>query len=213
MNTKLNPQLLLQPLLETTAGREALYRLIQFTIKLLSPINKTYYGKVIYFLLNKINWNIGIARHINRFGILYKLILSLFLNSASSSDLALPSNDKRDYFKTVSSISFCLFCLIDHVILFSKIQVFKSIPINKLYYISGIFWFIGNTSTVASYINSNKNKPLTKRDMCNLIKCLCDYVILFHFSTKENLLPNWICGLFGVLSSSLSIYSKYMIKE
>lgn len=214
MNTKISIPLLLQPLLETTAGREALYRLIQFSIRFLSPISRTQHGKVIYFLLSKISWNIGITRHINRFGLLYKIITSLVPSSLLSfSSQTQVSNDHSDYLKLVSSSCFALYCLMDHLILLSKIQVFTSVPISKLYYTSGVFWFVGNTSTIISYLKANKSKPLNKKETFNLLKCLCDYVILFHFSTKEKVIPNWLCGLSGVISSSLSIYSKYIIKD
>ena len=197
-------------ILESTSSREKIYRFIQFLIRFLSPIQKTKYCQAVYLFLQKINWNVSITRHINRFGMALSLINQI----------------KQKYFNkniktlTISEIlqlggTFCIlvFSIVDHFILLSKIKAFNAIPLQTLYKTLGVFWFLGNTTQLIHLLSLPNIQRKSVKERCNIIKCLCDYIIIFHFSTQERILPNWICGLAGMISSALGLYTKYLITD
>lgn len=196
--------------LESTSSREKVYRFVQFLIRFLSPIQRCPKLNTLYILLQKINWNIAITRHMNRFGMALSLLNQI-------KDKYLNKNYKSLTISELLNISgqLCIlvFSIIDHFIMLSKIKVMNIIPIQRLYKTLGIFWFIGNTTQLINLLSLPENKRKSIRERCNIIKCLCDYYIIFHFSTKEKLLPNWLCGVFGMLSSALGLYTKYYISE
>ena len=197
-------------ILESTSSREKVYRFIQFLIRFLSPIQRSPQLNSIYLLLQKINWNIAITRHINRFGMALSLLTQIKDKFLNKNYKALSVSELLNL---GGQICILIFSIIDHFILLSKIKVMKAIPVQNLYKTLGVFWFIGNTAQMINLLSLPDSKRRSIRERCNIIKCLCDYYIIFHFSTKEKLLHNWLCGVCGMISSALGLYTKYYISQ
>ena len=58
----------------------------------------------------------------------------------------------------------------------------------------------------------NKNKKLTLKEKCKIIKCIFDYIVLLNYSCQEYILPKWLFAIFGMISSALSIYTTYLLE-
>ena len=195
-------------ILDSTSGREKVYRFLMFSYRFLSPMKRNQCLSRIYQGLEGINFSIGIARHVNRFGLVYVMLEKIYNNIKNKNIFQL----SVDELLMISvDICMCVFTFLDHLIMFNKIKCVTCIPIQMLRHMSGMVWFLGNTSAVLGLIKAYKDGKMGLKEKCMLIKCLCDYVILFHFTTREQMLPNWICGIAGMISSALNIYVKHML--
>ena len=97
-------------ILESTSSREKVYRFIQFLIRFLSPIQRSPQLNSIYLLLQKINWNIAITRHINRFGMALSLLTQIKDKFLNKNYKALSVSELLNLGGQICIFIFSLFC-------------------------------------------------------------------------------------------------------
>ena len=197
-------------ILYTISGRDKCYKFLQFLEKFLTSSPPNPQNEALYWIIKKINSSIGLARHINKFGGTIEYIQNLKKKLKGKIIFYLSLNE---LFSICSDLLYILYTFVDHLIFLCKINIIDNNKMNLLKRLSGIIWFLNITNTFSKngsiYYKQNK---LTIREKCKLIQCLFDYIVLLNYFFDENLLPRWIFGIFGMISSALSIYTKYLIK-
>ena len=197
-------------LFNSISGRDKCYRFLQFCEKFLSPLEKTPKTKAIYWIIKHINHYIVMTRHVNKFGMSFDLVKKLKIKLKNKYLFCLSIDELMSIISDFLNI---FYTFLDHLIFLCKINVITNIEITKLYKLSGLIWFINITSIITpNMMIYYKNKKITKKEKCILIKCVCDYIVLLNLANNNKLLPKWITGIFGMLSSALSIYTKYLLK-
>ena len=197
-------------ILYTISGRDKCYKFLQFLEKFLTSSKPSPKNEALYWIIKKINHSIGLAKHINKFGGTIEYIKNLKTKLKGKIIFYLSLNE---LFSICSDLLNILDTFIDHLIFLCKINIINNNKLTLFQRLSGIIWFLNitNTFSVNSSIYSKNNK-LTIKEKCTIIKCLFDYIILLNYFSDEYLLPRWLFGIFGMLSSALSIYTKYLIK-
>ena len=197
-------------ILYTISGRDKCYKFLQFLEKFLTSSPRTPQNETLYWIIKQINKSVGLARHINKFGEAIEYIKNLKTKLKGKIIFYLSLNE---LFSICTDLLNILYIFIDHLIFLCKINIIDNNKMTLLKRLSGIIWFLNITSTFSTNtsIYYKKNK-LTIKEKCKLIQCLFDYIILLNFCFDENLIPRWIFGIFGMISSALSIYTKYLIK-
>ena len=197
-------------ILYTISGRDKCYKFLQFLEKFLTSSKPNSKNQTLYWIIKQINNSIGLAKHINKFGGTLEFIENLMNKLKGKIILFLPLNE---LFLISSDILNILDTFIDHLIFLCKINVINNNKLRSLNRISGIIWFLNITRTFGINIqNYNKNNKLTIKEKCKIIKCIFDYIVLLNYTFDEYLLPRWLFGIFGMLSSAIGIYTKYLLK-
>ena len=192
------------------SDREKCYKFLIFLEKFLTSAEPNPKTDTIYWIIKHIGHYIGLAKHINKFGEAFKNInnIKTLLKGKMIFCISL---------KELYNISFDLLKIldifIDHLIFFCKINVIDNNKLTLLNRLSGIIWFIDITRTFRNnYGKYNINNVLTLKEKCKIIKCIFDYLVLFNYASDEVLLPKWLFGIFGMISSALSIYTSYLLE-
>ena len=199
-------------ILYSISGREKCYKFLQYLEKFLLS-NEFDFDKnkdTLYWIIKQIGNSIGLAKHINKFGETFenfeniknklkgKIIFSLSLN---------------ELFNISSDLLKILDTFLDHLIFLCKLNIIDNNKMKLLNRLSGIIWFLDITRTFGINVKLyNKNKKLTLKEKCKIIKCIFDYIILLNLSCEESLLPKWLFAIFGMISSALSIYTSYLLE-
>ena len=200
-------------ILYTISGREKCYKFLQFLEKFLLSYesdNDNNNKDTLYWIIKQIGHSIGLAKHINKFGETFENFENIknklngkIIRSLSLNELFIISSDLLKILDT----------FIDHLIFLCKLNLINNNKMNLLNRLSGIIWFLDISRTFGINIRLyNKNKKLTLKEKCKIIKCIFDYIILLNYSFQEYLLPKWLFGLFGMISTSLSIYTTYLLE-
>ena len=194
------------------SGREKCYKFLQFLEKFLlsNELGNDKNKETLYWIIKQIGNSIGLAKHINKFGETFenfeniknklkgKIIFSLSLN---------------ELFNISSDLLKILDTFLDHLIFLCKLNIIDNSKLKLLNRLSGIIWFLDITRTFGINVKLyNKNKKLTLKEKCKIIKCIFDYIILLNFTCEESLLPKWLFAIFGMISSALSIYTSYLLE-
>ena len=194
----------------TISGRDKCYKFLQFLEKFITSFEPNPKKEAIYWIIKQINNSIGIARHINKFGETVEDIQNLKNKLKGKIIYCLSLNE---LFSICSDILNILDTFIDHLIFLCKINIINENKKKFLKRLSGLIWFINISKTLGTNIKSYyKNNKITLKEKCKLIKCILDYLILLNYYCDEYLLPGWLFGIFGMISSALSIYTKYLLK-
>ena len=199
-------------ILYSISGREKCYKFLQYLEKFLLS-NEFDFDKnkdTLYWIIKQIGNSIGLAKHINKFGETFenfeniknklkgKIIFSLSLDELF--------NISSDLLKIMDTF-------LDHLIFLCKLNIINNNKLKLLNRLSGIIWFLDITRTFGINVKLyNKNKKLTLKEKCKIIKCIFDYIILLNLSCEESLLPKWLFAIFGMISSALSIYTSYLLE-
>ena len=199
-------------ILYSISGREKCYKFFQFLEKFLlsNELGNDKNKETLYWIIKQIGHSIGLAKHINKFGETFenfeniknklkgKIIFSLSLN---------------ELFNISSDLLKILDTFLDHLIFLCKLNIIDNSKLKLLNRLSGIIWFLDITRTFGINVKLyNKNKKLTLKEKCKIIKCIFDYIILLNLSCEESLLPKWLFAIFGMISSALSIYTSYLLE-
>ena len=199
-------------ILYSISGREKCYKFLQFLEKFLlsNEFANDKNKDTLYWIIKQIGNSIGLAKHINKFGETFenfeniknklkgKIIFSLSLN---------------ELFNISSDLLKILDTFLDHLIFLCKLNIIDTSKLKLLNRLSGIIWFLDITRTFGINVKLyNKNKKLTLKEKCKIIKCIFDYIILLNLSCEESLLPKWLFAIFGMISSALSIYTSYLLE-
>ena len=199
-------------ILYSISGREKCYKFLQFLEKFLlsNELANDKNKDTLYWIIKQIGHSIGLAKHINKFGETFenfeniknklkgKIIFSLSLNELF--------NISSDLLKIMDTF-------LDHLIFLCKLNIINNNKLKLLNRLSGIIWFLDITRTFGINVKLyNKNKKLTLKEKCKIIKCIFDYIILLNFTCEESLLPKWLFAIFGMISSALSIYTSYLLE-
>ena len=197
-------------LLYTITGRDKCYKFLQYLEKFLSFYSENPRSNALYWIIKNISHNIGLARHINKFGGTLEYIQNLKNKLRGKIIIYLSLNE---LFSISSDLLNILDTFIDHLIFLCKINIIDNNNLGSLKKLSGIIWLLNISKTFGVNIKLYyKNHKLTLKEKCKLIQCILDYIILLNYTCKEYLLPRWIFGIFGMISSGLSIYTKYLLK-
>ena len=197
-------------ILYTISGRDKCYKFLQFLEKFLATSKQNPKNETLYWIIKQIDHNIGLARHINKFGGTIEFIQNIKNKLKGKLIFCLSLNE---LFLISSDILNILDIFIDHLIFLCKINVISNNKKNFLNRLSGIIWFLNISKTFSTNIKIyNKNNKLTIKEKCKIIQCLFDYIILLNYTCQEYLLPKWLFGIFGMISSALSIYTNYLLK-
>ena len=197
-------------ILYTISGRDKCYKFLQFLEKFLTSFKSNPKKNTIYWIVKQINDNIGLARHINKFGGTLQYIQNLKNKLKGKIIYCLSLNE---LFSISSDILNILDTFIDHLIYLCKINIINEDKKKFLKRLSGIIWFINISKAFGANIKIfYKNNKLTIKEKCKLVQCILDYLILLNYYCDEYLLPRWIFGIFGMLSCALSMYTKYLLK-
>ena len=196
-------------ILYNISGREKCYKFLLFLEKFLTSAEKNPKAGTLYWIIKQIGYNIGLAKHINKFGETFENFENIKKKLKGKIIFCIPLNE-------LFSISFDLLKIldtfIDHLIFLCKINIINKRYLTLLNRLSGIIWFIDITRTFRNNFKmTNNNNELTLKEKCKIIKCLLDYIILLNYSFQEYILPKWLFGIFGMLSSALSIYTSYLL--
>ena len=199
-------------ILYSISGREKCYKFLQFLEKFLlsNELGNDKNKETLYWIIKQIGHSIGLAKHINKFGETFenfeniknklkgKIIFSLSLN---------------ELFNISSDLLKILDTFLDHLIFLCKLNIIDNNNLKLLNRLSGIIWFLDITRTFGINVKLyNKNKKLTLKEKCKIIKCIFDYIILLNYTCEESLLPKWLFAFFGMISSALSIYTSYLLE-
>ena len=199
-------------ILYSISGREKCYKFLKFLEKFLlsNEFANDKNKDTLYWIIKQIGHSIGLAKHINKFGETFenfeniknklkgKIIFSLSLNELF--------NISSDLLKIMDTF-------LDHLIFLCKLNVIDNNKLKLLNRLSGIIWFLDITRTFGINVKLyNKNKKLTLKEKCKIIKCIFDYIILLNYTCEESLLPKWLFAIFGMISSALSIYTSYLLE-
>ncbi len=199
-------------ILYNVSDREKCYKFLIFFEKFLTSGESSPKKDTIYWTLKQVGHYIGLAKHINKFGEAFKNFENIkkIIKGKMLFCLSL---------KELYSISFDLLKIldtfIDHLIFLCKINVINNNKLTLLNRLSGIIWFIDITRTFGNNFgkyNKKGFKVLTLKEKCKIIKCLFDYLVLFNYAFDETILPKWLFGIFGMISSALGIYTSYNLK-
>ena len=194
----------------TISGRDKCYKFLQFLEKFLTSFRPNPKNEAIYWIIKQINKSIELARHINKFGGALEYIQNLKNKLKGKIIYCLSLNE---LFSICSDIVNILDIFIDHLIFLCEINIINKDKKLFLKRLSGIIWFINTSKIFGSNIKIYyMNNKISNKEKCNLIKCILDYLILLNYYCDEYLLPRWLFGIFGMLSSALSMYTKYLLK-
>jgi len=197
-------------LLHTIAGRDKCYKFLQYLEKFLSFSNDNPKSNALCWIIKNISYNIGLARHINKFGGTLEYIQNLKNKLRGKIIIYLSLNE---LFSISCDLLNIVDTFVDHLIFLCKINIIDNNNLGSLKKLSGIIWFLNISKTFGVNIKLYyKNDKLTLKEKCKLIQCILDYIILLNYTCQEYLLPRWIFGIFGMISCALSIYTKYLLK-
>ena len=197
-------------ILFTISGRDKCYKFLQFLEKFLTSLEKTPQNEALYWIIKQISHSVGLAKHINKFGGTLEYIQNLKTKLKDKFIFCLSLNE---LFSICSDLLNILDTFIDHLIFLCKTNIINNNKLKLFRRLSGIVWFLNISKTFGTNIKSYyKNNKLTLKEKCKLIKCIFDYIILLNYSCEEYILPRWLFGIFGMLSSALSIYTNYLLK-
>ena len=199
-------------ILYSISGREKCYKFLQFFEKFLLSKELIYdkYKDSLYWIIKQIGHSIGLAKHINKFGETFENFESIKIKLKGKIIFSLSLNE---LFNISSDLLKILDTFLDHLIFLCKLNIIDNSKLKLLNRLSGIIWFLDITRTFGINVKLyNKNKKLTLKEKCKIIKCIFDYIILFNFTCGESLLPKWLFAIFGMISSALSIYTSYLLE-
>ena len=199
-------------ILYSISGREKCYKFLQFFEKFLISKELIYdkYKDSLYWIIKQIGHSIGLAKHINKFGETFENFESIKIKLKGKIIFSLSLNE---LFNISSDILKILDTFLDHLIFLCKLNIINTNMMKLLNRLSGIIWFLDISRTFGINIKLyNKNKKLTLKEKCKIIKCIFDYLILLNYSSEESLLPSWLFAIFGMISSALSIYAAYLLE-
>ena len=197
-------------ILYTISGRDKCYKFLQFLEKFLNSRNHNQKEQTLFWIIKQINNSIGIAKHINKFGGTIEYIQNLKNKLKGKIIIYLSLNE---LISISSDLLHILDTFLDHLIFLCKINIINNNRIKTFNRLSGLIWFLNITKTFSTNVKiSYTNNKLNIKEKCKIIECLFNYIILLNYINDENLLPRWIFGIFGMISSALSIYTKYLLK-
>ena len=197
-------------ILYTISGRDKCYKFLQFLEKFLNSRNHNQKEQTLFWIIKQINNSIGIAKHINKFGGTFEYIQNLKNKLNGKIIIYLSLNE---LISISSDLLHILDTFLDHLIFLCKINIINNNRIKTFNRLSGLIWFLNITKTFSTNVKiSFINNKLSIKEKCKIIECLFNYIILLNYINDENLLPRWIFGIFGMISSALSIYTKYLLK-
>ena len=199
-------------ILYSISGREKCYKFLQYLEKFLLS-NEFDFDKnkdTLYWIIKQIGNSIGLAKHINKFGETFENFENI-KNKLKGKIIFSLSLD--ELFNISSDLLKILDTFLDHLIFLCKLNIIDNSKLKLLNRLSGIIWFLDITRTFGINVKLyNKNKKLTLKEKCKIIKCIFDYIILLNLSCEEFLLPKWLFAIFGMISSALSIYTSYLLE-
>ena len=192
------------------SGREKCYKFLQFLEKFLLSSSSNPKKQTLFWIIKQIGYNIGLAKHINKFGETVENFENIKTKLKGKIIFCLSLNE---LFNLSSDLLKILDTFIDHLIFLCKINIIDNNKLDLLNKLSGIVWFLDISRIFFFFFKSyNKNKKLTLKEKCKIIKCIFDYIVLLNYSCNEYLLPKWLFGIFGMISSALSIYTSYLLE-
>ena len=198
-------------LLYTISGRDKCYKFLLFLEKFLTSSEKTPQNEALYWIIKQIGHSIGLAKHINKFCSTSEYIENIKKKLKGKFIFCLSLNE---LYSISSDLLNILDTFIDHLIFLCKINIIDNKKLKSLNRLSGLIWFLNISKTFCPNfkIYYYQNNKCTIKEKSKLIQCILDYIILLNFSCDEYILPRWLFAIFGMISSALNIYTKYLLE-